>query len=58
MPFRETENMAELSRKYRIPYPTLYGWVRAGKIVLPRDEERLSRLRKNEQGRYYLKEDE
>jgi hypothetical protein len=54
MPFRETENLAELSRKYRIPYPTLYGWVRAGKIVLPRDEEKLSRLRKNEQGRYYL----
>jgi hypothetical protein len=37
-------------------HPTLYGLVRTGKIVLPRGEEKLCRLKKNEQGRYYLKE--
>jgi hypothetical protein len=58
MPFRETENLAEVSRKYGIPYPTLYWWVRVGRVLLPGDEVWLGKLRKNEQGRYYLKEDE
>src|ERR1700728_3447102 len=44
MPFCKKENLADLSRKYGIPYPTLYWWVRAGKIVLPKDEELLGQL--------------
>jgi hypothetical protein len=56
MPFCEKENLAEVSRKYKIPYSTLYGWLRTGTIVLPRDEEKLGQLKKNKQGRYYLKE--
>lgn len=57
MPFCKEENLAEISRKYQIPYATLYWWVRAGKIVLPKDEALLSQLRRNKKGRYYLKED-
>jgi hypothetical protein len=34
----------------------LYWWVKAGKIVLPRDEELLSQLRRSNKGRYYRKE--
>ena len=34
--FCKKDNLAEISRKYAIPYPTLYWWVRAGRIVLPR----------------------
>ncbi len=57
MPFCKQENLAETSRKHGIPYATLYGWVRSGKIVLPKDEELLGRLRRNKKGRYYLKEE-
>ena len=57
MPFCKRENLAEISRKYGIPYPTLYWWVRAGRIVLPRDEPLLGKLRKEKTGRYYRKED-
>ena len=57
MPFCKQENLAEISRKYGIPYPTLYWWVRAGRIVLPRDEELLANLRREKTGRYYRKED-
>jgi hypothetical protein len=56
MPFCKKDNLAEISRKYGIPYPTLYWWVRAGKIVLPRDEELLGQLRRDETGRYYLED--
>jgi len=56
MPFCKQENLAEISRKYGIPYPTLYWWVRAGKIVLPKDEKLLGRLRRDENGRYYLED--
>lgn len=56
MPFCKKENLAEISRKYGIPYPTLYWWVRAGKIVLPKDEELLGQLRRDETGRYYLEQ--
>jgi hypothetical protein len=58
MPFCKRENLAEISRKYGIPYPTLYGWVRIGRIVLPRDEELLSQLRRSKRGRYYRKDDQ
>jgi predicted site-specific integrase-resolvase len=56
MPFCKQENLAEISRKYEIPYPTLYWWIKSGKIVLPRDEKMLSQLRRNKKGRYYRKE--
>lgn len=56
MPFCKDENLAEISRKYEIPYATLYWWVKAGKIVLPRDLELLSQLRQTKKGRYYRKE--
>jgi hypothetical protein len=56
MPFCKKDNLAEISRKYAIPYPTLYWWVRAGKIVLPRDEELLAQLRRTEHRRYYLEQ--
>jgi transposase-like protein len=56
MPFCKNDNLAEISRKHDIPYATLYGWVKAGKIILPRDEELLSQLRRNKKGRYYRKE--
>jgi len=57
MPFCKRENLAEISRKYGIPYPTLYWWVRAGRIVLPRDETLLGELRRDKTRRYYRKED-
>ena len=57
MPFCKRENLAEISRKYGIPYPTLYWWVRAGRIVLPRDEPLLGKLQREKTGRYYRKED-
>jgi len=53
MPFCKRENLAELSRKYGIPYPTLYWWVRAGRIVLPRDEP-LQRARWSEPATYEI----
>jgi hypothetical protein len=58
MPFCKGENLAEISRKYCIPYPTLYGWVRTGRIVLPRDEKLLANLQRDKTGRYYRKESE
>jgi predicted site-specific integrase-resolvase len=58
MPFCKRENLAEISRRFGIPYATLYGWVRAGRIVLPRDEALLGQLRKDKKGRYYREEDQ
>jgi hypothetical protein len=57
MPFNKQENLAEISRKYTIPYGTLYWWLNSGKIILPRDEELLKKLRKNKRRRYYLEEE-
>lgn len=56
LPFSKKENLAEISRKYKIPYHTLYHWVKSGKIVLPRDEELLKTLKRSNNGRYYRKE--
>jgi hypothetical protein len=57
MPFSKNESLAGVSRKNGTPYPTLYWWVRVGRVVMPGDEVCLGRLRKNKQKRYYRKEE-
>lgn len=50
-----TDNLRKVSRDVGVPYPTLWTWVRQGKVSLPGDLERLKTAMKVE-GRWYLPE--
>ncbi len=51
---RRQTSLAALARRYGIRYGTLWQWVRVGDIVLPRDEYKLARVRRADNGRYYI----
>ncbi len=49
--------IARAARETGLPYAAIWYWVERGKIVLPDDTPLLKKLRKGENGRYYLPEE-
>jgi hypothetical protein len=49
-------DLKALARQHGIPYATLMGWLQTGKIKLPGDLALLKRLRRGQNGRWYVQD--